>query len=442
MRVISTIAICSAAALLWSCNNLEDAPESNRRTFLKIFEGPYSITATDLELTPDGYAILGNMKVTDDSTVTVVFRTDKNGNRATPYTYFTGGTGNSFAYVDNGTFTGYIVVGDSIKSDPSSPIVANIDVASARVLILDANFQEITSRSLADTTESDNNPFITDFYGESVTVGADGRIYLLGTYREGVSNQLQVPLKPFIFSLTNNLQRDWVRSYDLINRNYSNGRSIHAYNNKLFWASAIARVQGDFTFSYVSIPVVQDESTFVNYSLVGETTDQLFEPKDIQPAQNPAFGFGVVGTYSLATDGTQGNIFFLRTDANGNIISSSIKYFDAIGSANGDNVASDASQIIDHGESITATQDGGYALAGTFESNPDLGKGLKDIIIIKLDAVGNTLWIKKFGGEGDDDVVTIKETTGGDLLICGTSTIGTYSTPILIKTDKNGEIKK
>jgi len=440
MRIFSTISILVISLTLWTCHNIEDAPTSSRNTFLKIYDGPYSTTATDLEIVEDGYVVLGNMSVTDDSIVTVIFKTDRQGNRTSDYQYFNGGTGRSFKHISS-PFDGYIIIGDSIKSDPSSALVANIDVASARILVLDENLQQIASRSLSDTTVNDGNPFKFDYYGGSVTVTSDGRVILLGTYREGVNNQLQVPLKPFILALTPSLQPDWLRAYDLINRNYDNARSIYYYNDKIFWASSIERIQGDLTYSYVSVPVVQNQSVFVNYSLLGESSDQIFAPRDICPANNPAFGFGVVGTYSLAPDGSQGNIFFLKTDANGTIDPASIKYFDAIGSAEGTSVSNDASQIIDHGETLTSTSDGGFVLAGTLESSPELGKGLRDVVLIKLDAFGEMKWIKRFGGAGDDEVVTIIETLDHGLLLCGTSTIGTYSIPFLIKADKNGELK-
>jgi hypothetical protein len=440
MRPHSILTFCVLSVALWACHNLEDAPPSNRSTFLKIYEGPYSITATDLEVISDGFVVLGNMEVNTDSIVGVIFKTDKQGTRTTDWVYLPGGTAKSFKQFTS-PFNGYIIVGDSIKSDPSSPLVANIDVASARIIILDENFMELGSRTQKDTTVSDNNPFIADYYSGSVTVAEDGRIFILGTYREGVVNQLQVPLKPYVLGITPNLTRDWLRKYDLINRNYNNSRSIHFFNDKIFWASSIERIQSDLTFSYVSIPVVQNESVFINYSQLGEATDQLFKPSDIQPANDPNFGFGVVGTYSLATDGSQGNIFFIRTDMNGTIIPSSARYFDGIASADGTAVTSDVSQIVDAGESITSTSDGGFVLAGTYESNPELGKGLKDIILIKLNGAGDTVWTKTFGGEGNEEVASITETSDRGLLVCGTSTIGTYSTPILIKMDKNGELK-
>src|SRR5688572_27650042 len=168
MRLFSTISIFVISFTLWTCHNIEDAPTSSRNTFLKIYDGPYSITATDLEIVSDGFTVLGNMSVTEDSIVTVIFKTDRQGNRITDYEYFEGG-GKSFKHISS-PFDGYIITGSSIKFDPSSPLVANIDVASAQILVLDENLQEVASTFLTDTTENDDNPYLFDYYGESVTV--------------------------------------------------------------------------------------------------------------------------------------------------------------------------------------------------------------------------------------------------------------------------------
>lgn len=437
MRLFSCLLLCAACFTLCTCNNLEDAPISVRSTFMKIYEAPYSIEATDLIVVSDGFVILGNIVVTEDSLATVIFKTDKYGNRISPYHSFGGGTGKSLAHFSGG----YIIIGDSIKTDLNSPLVENIDVLSARILILNEDFNNPRYRSFADTTIHDSNPYITDYYGESVTVTDDGQVILLGTYREGIDGQQQISLKPFILSLQPDLTPNWVRTYDLINRNYKNARSIHFYKEKIYWASSIERTQGDLTFSYISVPVVKNESTFIRNDLFGENTDQFYETNDMQPAKDPSFGFGVVGTYSSSTDGLNANIFFLKIDASGSIIPSTIKYFDAIGSRNGDPIPGSESQIVDAGEAIASTSDGGYILAGTYESNPQLGKGAKDIFLIKLDFQGNAIWVKNFGGLGDEDVVSIVETSDRGFLVCGTSTIGTYATPMLIKVDKNGELK-
>ena len=96
--------------------------------------------------------------------------------------------------------------------------------------------------------------------------------------------------------------------------------------------------------------------------------------------------------------------------------------------------------IIDEGEAIAATKDG-FVLAGSFTTIPAKGKGGKDIFLVKVDDLGNMLWAKTFGGSGDETVSVVRETDDGGLIICGTNTLGGYSSIFLIRTDKNGELK-
>lgn len=447
MRVFFTTTCIVGSFLLWTCQNIEDATPSSRNTFIRLHEAPYDLEASALEIVADGYIIMGNMSVPPqgsavDSLVTVVFRTDKNGNRIGDFNYYFGGTGKSIKQLPGG---GYIIVGDSIKRDLNPPNVANGIVASARVLVLPEDFYPSRVFTISDESA---NEIKTDFYGGSVTIDAeDGEIIILGTYVEGIGTQINIPEKPFIISLTqnpdNSLSQNWIQTYDLIDRNYKNSKAVHTRDNKIIWASGIARIINDVTSSYVSIPVVESNSTFINNSTIGETADQLFIPKDIQPATSAAFGYGVVGSYSEpnANDGSKSNMFFLRVDASGNIIDGSARFYDAILSAGNVSIDSTLSEIVDEGEAITSTSDGGFVLAGSMETIPAKGNGQRDIFLVKVDAFGNTVWNKTIGGGGDEVVSTIKETSDGGLLICGTNTNGNASVVFLIKTDKNGELK-
>lgn len=125
---------------------------------------------------------------------------------------------------------------------------------------------------------------------------------------------------------------------------------------------------------------MKEQSVPVNFSQTGETSTQLFLPADIQPASSPAFGYGVVGTYSQITDGSKGNIFFLRVDANGTIIPGSDRYFDGIGSFNATPQNKDNSEIVDEGKAIAATSDGGFVLVGTMTTTPQKVMGAKTFL--------------------------------------------------------------
>lgn len=430
----------------FACNNLDKGDPSPLMSFIKFYEGPYSITASSIELIPDGYVILGNMLVDDKKndtlyTQTVIIKTDLNGNRVGDIAKSSGGTGKVIKpIINNNIIQGYIVVGDSLYVNPLAEQASNVVISSLRALLLDENFNIVNKYYLSGDT---SRTYVEDYTGESVEVTSDGKIYILGTLKEGVVNQQTAPAKPLIISLNSNFTFNWFKNYNIIDRTTQNSKSIHHNRGKIIWASSISLIQGDFNKSWVSIPIVDENSVYPNYSMIGQNTDQLFLVKDIQPSGIPDFGYGVVGTYSEATDGSKGNIFFLRVDLNGNIINGSDRYFDAILSEGTGALADPkASEIIDEGEAITATHDGGFVLAGTMTTNSNKGNGGKDIVLIKLNAFGDLIWIKTMGGAGDEQPCGILETSDGDLIISGTNALGGYSSVFLMKTDANGEQKK
>jgi hypothetical protein len=424
------------------CNNIEDADLSKRTTFIKTFATTKSVTASAAEPLADGYVIVGTTEDNDEP-VAVVIRTDKNGIRIGDNQYIPGGTGKAIKPLPGG---GYIVVGDSIKRLSNPGNVNNFVVSSARILILNdalgvvGNPVYITDdRILADADAR------IDYHGISVTINQAGQVIVLGSYKEADD----LPEKPFIkaFTYTNgSLTELWGKKYDLIDRNYRIAKSV-LYNettNDIIWATAVANEQQDLNFSYVGFPVVEENSTYKNFDKAGETTEQLFQANDIQPLISPTFGiigYGAVGTYG-AVNLTNRNIFFCRIYPNGQIIKDSERYFDAIASANNTALEQRAfSSIEDTGESLCATSNG-YVIAANYVSTPFKGKGGRDIFLIKLNHNGDPVWNKSLGGTGDEVISTIREDNEGNLIICGTNTLGGFSSIFLIKTDKNGELKK
>ncbi len=76
------------------------------------------------------------------------------------------------------------------------------------------------------------------------------------------------------------------------------------------------------------------------------------------------------------------------------------------------------------GNAIVATPDGGYLLAGTINSNNgDVANnhGSNDVWVVKIDANGNKLWQKTYGGSSDDMAFSIIATNDGHYLLAGSS---------------------
>ena len=97
----------------------------------------------------------------------------------------------------------------------------------------------------------------------------------------------------------------------------------------------------------------------------------------------------------------------------------------------------------DKGRCIKQTSDGGYILVGDSDWywNSDDRKLYGDILLMKLNAYGDTLWAKKYGGTYWDQGYDVLETEDNGFLVLGsTDRYGPNGDDVyLIKTDSNGD---
>jgi len=149
----------------------------------------------------------------------------------------------------------------------------------------------------------------------------------------------------------------------------------------------------------------------------GTYTDGAYSVQQISDG-----GYIVAGlTASFGTG--YGDIFLIKTDANGNIIWA--KTYGGTG--------------WDGAYSVQQTSDGGYIVAGWTTS---FGAGGRDFFLIKTDANGNIIWAKTYGGTNDDNAYSVQQTSDGGYIVAGmTWSFGAGDWDIfLIKTDANGNI--
>jgi hypothetical protein len=90
------------------------------------------------------------------------------------------------------------------------------------------------------------------------------------------------------------------------------------------------------------------------------------------------------------------------------------------------------------GESIALTLDGGYVIAGATAS---FGMGSSDVYLVKTDSLGDTLWTRTYGGTDYDGGNSVVQTLDGGYIVVGeTESFGLGGSNIyLVKTDDSGD---
>jgi hypothetical protein len=129
-------------------------------------------------------------------------------------------------------------------------------------------------------------------------------------------------------------------------------------------------------------------------------------------------GYAVVGS-TRATGPGPGDVYFLKTDADGN------ELWSRTYGADGDQ----------SGWYIQQTSDDGYIIAGRADS---LTADDVDFHLVKTDAEGNQTWARTFGGPEDDTLGSCDQTMDGGFVLVGSFFAATYIS--LVRTDASGNV--
>jgi uncharacterized delta-60 repeat protein len=135
-------------------------------------------------------------------------------------------------------------------------------------------------------------------------------------------------------------------------------------------------------------------------------------------------GYIVAGETSSSGAGSA-DVWVLKLDTNGNLQTGWPKTY---GGTSRDAV-----------NSIQQTSDGGFIVAGETSSS---GAGYADFWILKLNASGDLVWQKTYGGINDDIARSIQQTSDGGYIVAGeTSSSGAGNADFwILKIDENGNI--
>ena len=172
-----------------------------------------------------------------------------------------------------------------------------------------------------------------------------------------------------------------------------------------------------FILIFLALPLTaQSPDTLWSRTLGGTIIDV---GHSIQQTQDGGY---IVAGYTRSYGTMSGrNALLIKTDSLGNE-----EWHSALG-GNADEEAYGVMQMAD----------GGYVFSGYTKS---FGLGLNDVLLIKTDSIGNSQWIRTFGGAQDDEGYSLQQTIDGGFIIAGvTSSFGTGSRDMwLIKTDSTG----
>ena len=150
--------------------------------------------------------------------------------------------------------------------------------------------------------------------------------------------------------------------------------------------------------------------------------DEGFIERGRDLVETPDGGFLIAGISKLDASADNFDAYLLKVDADGNYVWSTT-------------FGGDEDELF---SAITPTTDGGYVLAGYSESfSPD---GNEEIYLVKVDANGQEIWSKTYGGLGEDRANEVVETTDGFYLTGDLETDNGDTTLIfLLKTDTDGD---
>ena len=131
-------------------------------------------------------------------------------------------------------------------------------------------------------------------------------------------------------------------------------------------------------------------------------------------------GYVVVG--STNSHGRREDVYLIKTDENGDVL-----WTRTFGGGNWD-----------QGESVLQTSDGGYVIAGNLACG---WSGVCDIYVIRTDAQGDTLWTRSYGGPLEEQTHSLAATDDGGCIIAGRKCTLSAEDPdvYLVRLDANGD---
>jgi hypothetical protein len=399
--------------ILNGCSNPEDVSPANKDTFVKYFGESLSNQGTALTQLSDGGFIFTFTSTYSDKVSSTIVKTDHLGNTQWRRK-FDGIELRAMALKSDA----FYFVGDSVEN-------ITLTGRDTKLFIMHTNTSgDVLNYSVFGDSDGEE-PFLnwsaTDATLYKESAGSPEKLVVLGE-REKANGLIEtILLQLDIESAT--LTADWIRSYELLTRSYTNGQHIFKtkYGKLIFGASAVTATAENID-SYISIATVNPESQAISHDLYGQNSVNIYYMESITQS---FFGFGVLGTIKNPNN-TGGNLIFMKITENGLIEEGS----EVIFGKDGD----------DTGNSIASSIDGGYITLGSISTTLNVGNGGTDFYLVKLNGTGQIEWESIIGGSGNERGSTIIQTTDGGYAFLGTTTLQGTAMVTLVKTNGIGRL--
>ncbi|MDR0664008.1 MAG: hypothetical protein LBF86_00580 [Helicobacteraceae bacterium] len=333
---------------------------------------------------------------------------------------------------------GYIIAGYSRSTDGN--VTQNQDSADYWIVKLNANGAIEWQKSLGGSSYDEARSIQQTKDGGYIITGESWSIDGDVTGRHGAAGKAYY----WIVKLNANGAIEWDKTLGGSGNDYAN--SVQQTKDGGYIVAGSSRsTDGDVTKRYKKADywiVKLDANGAIEWDkTLGGSDDD--EARSIQQTNDGGY---IVAGYSRSTDGdvtenkSWSDYWIVKLNANG-----AIEWQKSLGGSAGN-----------YANSIQQTNDGGYIVAGYSRSTDgnvtgrhDAASDNLDYWIVKLDANGAIEWDKTLGGSADDCATSIKQTNDGGYIIAGSSESNDgdvtenkgWSDYWIVKLDANGAIE-
>lgn len=294
------------------------------------------------------------------------------------------------------TEDGFILLGSGTESDLGS---SDLDIF---IIKTDEQGEEIWSKYYGGEA--------TD-RGEAIIKLEDGGFIILGF---SFANNLA--RNRLIIKIDANGEELWSKENE---SNFNNeGWSIAAAGNNEYVLMG-TNISADSTKTEIEIERIDVEGNSIWIKEYESVDPFSFDARIIKSNEG---GFMLIATQASGLNNNDSDMFILKIDEFGDK-----EWSKAYGGDKGED-----------GKAVLQTSDNNYVLLGFTGS---FGNGSLDILVVKVDQLGEQLWARSFGGPSFEYGLDLIENDNGEILICGGIEGNSSNTDydlLLLKLDSNG----